>query len=263
MAIADKLTKLSTDITNAYTAIDNKGGTIPANKNTDNLASAIGSISTGTTPTGTKQVSITQNGTTTEDVTNYASAEISVNVPQPSGTKQISITENGTITEDVTNYSSAEIMTNVPMSAPKVEGTFTLASAGQTPIIEHNLGTTKICAIIYPGGRITSSGGYQFFFDCFVNVNDLIDDTTWELDFTSYNTKFSDVTYVDESERNTKLRTSFTHQSPWTTQNTWNIASNNSAPVSSSYTITENTFKTKLNYNFAPGTYKYIIFALN
>lgn len=31
-------------------------------------------------PTGTKQISITQNGTVTEDVTNYASAEISVNV---------------------------------------------------------------------------------------------------------------------------------------------------------------------------------------
>lgn len=32
------------------------------------------------TPTGTKQISITQNGTTTEDVTNYASVEIEVNV---------------------------------------------------------------------------------------------------------------------------------------------------------------------------------------
>ena len=31
-------------------------------------------------PSGTKQISITQNGTTTEDVTNYASAEINVNV---------------------------------------------------------------------------------------------------------------------------------------------------------------------------------------
>lgn len=31
-------------------------------------------------PTGTKQISITANGTTTEDVTNYASAEITVNV---------------------------------------------------------------------------------------------------------------------------------------------------------------------------------------
>lgn len=31
-------------------------------------------------PTGTKQISITQNGTTTEDVTNYANAEITTNV---------------------------------------------------------------------------------------------------------------------------------------------------------------------------------------
>lgn len=37
-------------------------------------------VSGGVTPTGTKQISITQNGTTTEDVTNYANAEITVNV---------------------------------------------------------------------------------------------------------------------------------------------------------------------------------------
>ena len=76
MAIADKLTKLSTDISNAYTAIDNKGGTIPANKNTDNLASAIGSISTGTTPTGTIQI----NNNGIYDVTNYASANVDIDV---------------------------------------------------------------------------------------------------------------------------------------------------------------------------------------
>lgn len=35
----------------------------------------------GTTPTGTKQISIGANGTTTEDVTSYASAQITVNVP--------------------------------------------------------------------------------------------------------------------------------------------------------------------------------------
>ena len=154
MAIADKLTKLSTDISNAYNEIENKGGTIPANKNTDNLASAIGSISTGTTPTGTKQVSITQNGTTTEDVTDYASAEISVNVPQPSGTKQISITANGTTTEDVANYSDVEITTNVPMPSgdiwEKHEIDFTLASStAYTTILGWYV---KECAnhIIYP-----------------------------------------------------------------------------------------------------------------
>lgn len=37
-------------------------------------------VPTGITPTGTKQISITENGTTTEDVTNYANAEITVNV---------------------------------------------------------------------------------------------------------------------------------------------------------------------------------------
>ena len=44
MAISDRLTKLSTDITSAYSVINTKGGTIPSHKNTDNLATAINSI---------------------------------------------------------------------------------------------------------------------------------------------------------------------------------------------------------------------------
>lgn len=49
------------------------------------MADAIDSISGGITPTGTKQISITGNGTVTEDVTNYANAEITVSVPTGGG----------------------------------------------------------------------------------------------------------------------------------------------------------------------------------
>lgn len=40
--------------------------------------------SSGNTPSGTKQITITANGTITEDVTNYASAAITVDVPSQS-----------------------------------------------------------------------------------------------------------------------------------------------------------------------------------
>ena len=46
----------------------------------DSIAYVQGTASGGITPTGTKQISITSDGTTTEDVTSYASAEITVNV---------------------------------------------------------------------------------------------------------------------------------------------------------------------------------------
>lgn len=49
MSVADELTALSTNIGSAYDAIGLKGGTIPANKNTENLATAIGTISGGAT----------------------------------------------------------------------------------------------------------------------------------------------------------------------------------------------------------------------
>lgn len=65
-------------------------------------------------PTGTKEISIVQNGTTTEDVAAYESAQISVQVPGPTGTKEISIAQNGSTTEDVADFAEAHIVVAVP-----------------------------------------------------------------------------------------------------------------------------------------------------
>lgn len=51
--------------------------------NVDGYSSVTVNVPTGITPTGTKQISISENGTTTEDVTNYASVQIAVDVPTP------------------------------------------------------------------------------------------------------------------------------------------------------------------------------------
>lgn len=47
MAIADDLEKLASDLSDAYDAIEAKGGTMPEHKNTDSLPTAIGSIEGG------------------------------------------------------------------------------------------------------------------------------------------------------------------------------------------------------------------------
>lgn len=84
-------------------------------------------------PSGTKQISISANGTTMHDVNDYSNAEITVAVPQPSGTKTINISQNGTRTENVSNYASAKIVVAVPVPTLDTltatdNGTYTPAS---------------------------------------------------------------------------------------------------------------------------------------
>lgn len=47
MSVADKITQLVNDISASYLRIEGKGGTIPTNKNTNNLPNAIDSIPSG------------------------------------------------------------------------------------------------------------------------------------------------------------------------------------------------------------------------
>lgn len=57
-------------------------------------------------------LTVTSNGTQTAP-SGKAYSPVTVNVPQPSGTKSITISQNGTTTESVTNYASASIAVDV------------------------------------------------------------------------------------------------------------------------------------------------------
>lgn len=94
--------QLDADLTSVANAIRTKGGTSASLAFPAGFVSAVQAIPTGITPTGTKQISITQNGTTTEDVTNYANAEITVNVSGGGGYSMDDIIDRTPITGAVT-----------------------------------------------------------------------------------------------------------------------------------------------------------------
>lgn len=58
-------------------------------QNEKGFGDSVDAIPTGTVPSGTKQISITENGTVTEDVAAYANAEITVNVSGGGGSKAV------------------------------------------------------------------------------------------------------------------------------------------------------------------------------
>lgn len=112
-----------TELTATAEAVRQKGGTsalIPWQAGTG-FKTAIDAIpSGGITPTGTKQISITQNGTTTEDVTQYANAKITVNVPSgPSLPSVISKIDGGSFTPSSDLQSSALTISHNLGVAPK------------------------------------------------------------------------------------------------------------------------------------------------
>lgn len=99
-------------------AITANGAYNAASDNLGGYSSVIVNVPPSTASLGTK--SITANGTYSAATDNYDGySEVVVNVPTgstPTGTKNISISSNGITTEDVTNYASAQITVAVPNS---------------------------------------------------------------------------------------------------------------------------------------------------
>ena len=93
MSIASEIQRISSNIADSYIAVNNKGGVLPVDQNSNNLAEAIDSIQTGITPIGT--ISINSNGS--YDVTDYAIANVSV----ATGGGAFIIDENGKISSTV------------------------------------------------------------------------------------------------------------------------------------------------------------------
>lgn len=136
MTIASELTKLNTNLTNSYTAVSGKGGTLPSAQNMDNLATAISSIPSGTTPvitslnvtpTTSAQTITAPSGTDGYSPVNVSAVTSSIDSNITAGniksgvsilgvtgtysgttpTGTLSITANGVY--DVTNYASADV----------------------------------------------------------------------------------------------------------------------------------------------------------
>lgn len=106
-------------------------------------------------PTGTKQISITENGITTEDVTNYANAEITVNV-SGGGSASIDSFVDGTVPTGATTLSTATSIIGYGL-ANRTSMT-SLSAPYVTSIGAYALsGCTGLTSISFPS--LTSFGG--------------------------------------------------------------------------------------------------------
>ena len=132
----------------------------------------------GGTPTGTKNISITSNGTTTEDVTNYATASITANVPNSyTSSDEGKVVSNGALvsqgSDTVTTNGTVDttLINSLTVSVPSmgatnfVQGTFTTNSSSgvQSVTINYSGNGYPIAACIYVDGgmRNTSNAFYN------------------------------------------------------------------------------------------------------
>lgn len=90
MSVQSEIDRIITAVGNAYSKVSEKGGTVPASQTVANLATAIGSIPAGGSPSlQSKSVTYTANGTATitpdEGYDGLSSVDITVDVSSGSG----------------------------------------------------------------------------------------------------------------------------------------------------------------------------------
>ena len=127
---ADGYKKVTVSVANSYAAADE--GKV---------------VSSGALVSQTAHATVTQNGTV--DTTTNNSVEVAV--PLPSGTKQISITQNGTTTENVSGYASAEISVNVSGGGGTLLADYTASQDVSTILINSGLGEYPVYAVKMSG----------------------------------------------------------------------------------------------------------------
>lgn len=146
MSIQSQITRISSNVSNALSTIENRGVTIPSGSNSDDLSTLIAQIEgpetvnlingktyifsddgegniTITEDSGSGVVlttkTITANGTySAEDDSADGYSSVTVNVPGITPTGTVNITENGTT--DVTNYASASVNVQPDLQAKSV-----------------------------------------------------------------------------------------------------------------------------------------------
>lgn len=132
MAVADIITSIKQHVTNAYTAIQGKGGAIPTNKNIENLETAIASISTST-PSQKKTKTITENGTSTVTPDNgYLLSEVEITTNVQPALQEKTVTPSASV-QNITPDSGKDGLSKVTVNAvPSETKTATPTKAAQT-----------------------------------------------------------------------------------------------------------------------------------